>query len=376
MSTSTQFLVQLKLLQDAIENREDFYTLYLDFSEAFDRVCHQILLKKRELSAFVVTCWSCWVLPPKSERAGVCQWLCRRVWKFYRLSTARFNFGASIIHFFIKDLPECCRNSQTFIFAGDTKITTYCLFAFQNDLLWLHNWAFENEKVVNADKTMLIWFSFKKPDVKEQPIVFFENEDVSSTLEPVKDLGVYFASTLSWTSILKKNARCLRPFYQSQKSPKANLKSTKSSWLPNLHSTIPIVWLSNLFPIKSGQILRNSKSFRALLPGGCLVRNLIKAAWFVQIFFPILLLFQLSDIIFLHYTMSSISSLNIDDLSDVRNDTFNYQLRPTTHFIQQNRTDCKLPKQFSSEGARNLRFSFLQIMLETSSWANMNSKKN
>ena len=58
--------------------------------------------------------------------------------------------------------------------------------------------------VVNADKTILIWFSFKKPDVKEQPVVVSENEDVSSTLEPVKDLGILFASTLFWTTILKK----------------------------------------------------------------------------------------------------------------------------------------------------------------------------
>ena len=45
-STSTQLLVQLKFLKDAFENREDIYTLYLDFSEALDTVCQQILLKK------------------------------------------------------------------------------------------------------------------------------------------------------------------------------------------------------------------------------------------------------------------------------------------------------------------------------------------
>ena len=51
-STSTQLLVHLKLLQDAFEIREDIYTLYLDFSKAFDRVCHHILLK--ELRTFAI----------------------------------------------------------------------------------------------------------------------------------------------------------------------------------------------------------------------------------------------------------------------------------------------------------------------------------
>ena len=54
-----------------------------------------------------------------------------------------------------------------------------------------------------ADETKLIWFSLEKPDVKEQPILVFEDEDVSITFEQVKDLGILFVSTFSWTLILK-----------------------------------------------------------------------------------------------------------------------------------------------------------------------------
>ena len=49
----------VKTSSDAFESREDIYTLYLDFSKAFHRVCHQILLKNYEHSALVVTCKSC-----------------------------------------------------------------------------------------------------------------------------------------------------------------------------------------------------------------------------------------------------------------------------------------------------------------------------
>ena len=53
--------------------------------------------------------------------------------------------------------------------------------------------------VFNADKTKHILFSLKKPDVKELPKVVFEDENVSFAFEPVKDLGILFVSTLSWT---------------------------------------------------------------------------------------------------------------------------------------------------------------------------------
>ena len=58
--------------------------------------------------------------------------------------------------------------------------------------------------VFNADKTKLIWFSLKTPDVKEQPILVFEDEDVSFSFEPVKDLGFLFGSTLPWTLHIEK----------------------------------------------------------------------------------------------------------------------------------------------------------------------------
>ena len=56
-----------------------------------------------------------------------------------------------------------------FIFADDTKIIMKYPHELQNDLLRLHDWALESKMVFKADKTKLIWFSLKKPDVKEQP---------------------------------------------------------------------------------------------------------------------------------------------------------------------------------------------------------------
>ena len=40
--------------------------------------------------------------------------------------------------------------------------------------------------------------------MEEQPVVVFEDEDVSVTFKPVKSLGFFFVSTLSWTPQIEK----------------------------------------------------------------------------------------------------------------------------------------------------------------------------
>ena len=60
--------------------------------------------------------------------------------------------GPLLFIILIIDLPECCTNSHVLIFAEDTKIITKCPYELQIDLLRLHDWAFENKLVFNAEK--------------------------------------------------------------------------------------------------------------------------------------------------------------------------------------------------------------------------------
>ena len=105
--------------------------------------------------------------------------------------------------------------------------------------------------VFKADRTKLIWFSLRKPDVKEQPKLDFEDEDVSFIFELVKDLGILFVSTLSCLPSPHTDKRIYDAydrFNNLKESPEAYLKSTKRCCLPNLLSTFPNVWLPNLVP--------------------------------------------------------------------------------------------------------------------------------
>ena len=135
-STSIQLFVQSKLLQDAFEKSEETYTLHLDFSKAFDRVCHRTFLKK--LRTF-----------------GIGGNLLKLLSSFLQSRRQRVIVAAEVGNI-TSGVPE----------GLFTKIKTKCPSELPNDLLRPYDWAFENKLVFNADKTKLIWFSLKKPDEK------------------------------------------------------------------------------------------------------------------------------------------------------------------------------------------------------------------
>ena len=111
--------------------------------------------------------------------------------------------------------------------------------------------------------------------MKEQPIVVFEDEDVSFTLESIKDLGILFFSTLSWIPPIEKRIHVAYGHLSISHEVSQVLSQVNKKLLP----TKPTFNHSYCMTLKSGsqirQTLRNSK--KALLPGGCLVRLLIKA---------------------------------------------------------------------------------------------------
>ena len=107
--------------------------------------------------------------------------------------------------------------------------------------------------------------------MKEQPKVVFEDEDVSFTFEPVKDLGILFVSTLYWTPHSEKRIHdAYGHFINLKRSLPKLISSQQKALAYKTYSTIPSVWLKSGSQMK--QLLRSSKNFKALLPGGCLIQ--------------------------------------------------------------------------------------------------------
>ena len=109
------------------------------------------------------------------------------------------------------------------------------------------------------------------------------------------------------------------------------------------------------------QILRNSIKFQSSDTEGMSRETSYKNHLIHLNLLSISLLFQLFDICFLHYMMSSNSSRNIDDLSDVRKSAFNCT---TTHFIQQKPNRLQITKTiFFTRALKLAKFLYANFFL-------------
>ena len=151
----------------------------------------------------------------------------------------------------------------------------------------------------DADKTKLIWVPLKKPDVKEQPILVFEDQDVSFTLELLEDLGILFVSTLPWTPILKKGDMMHTAVLSvSKKGPKAHLKFTKALAYQTYTQPFQMYGSQTWFPSKTN--IEKLEKLQSSVTSWMSRETSYKCHLSHLKLLPISLLFQLSDIIFLH----------------------------------------------------------------------------
>ena len=204
-STVTQLLLHMKLLYDSLDNNENIYTIYLDFSKAFDQVDHSVLLQK----LFDFGIGGNLLSLIASYLSGRFQRVCiDGVYSDYIRVTSGVPQGSILgplfFLIFINDLPDCCIESIPFLFADDTKTDAKCLPRLQNDLNALHAWSVANKLSFNADKTQLLWFTRRKYNLDPQPVCNLGGVDISFSKEPVKDLGIFFASDLSWSAHINK----------------------------------------------------------------------------------------------------------------------------------------------------------------------------
>ena len=157
-STEGNLLTHIDYLSNALENRHQVDTIYTDFSKAFDRVSHDILLNK---------------LRVLSLNASLLLWL--RSYLCGRKQIVRFaNFysceieipfgvpqgshlGPLLFNVFINDIQECFSHSQFQLFADDLKFSSIIANEsdhdkLQYDLNNLVDWCQRNGMSLNPEK--------------------------------------------------------------------------------------------------------------------------------------------------------------------------------------------------------------------------------
>lgn len=174
--------------------------IYTDFEKAFDKINHDVLIKKLAHLGFSY-----------SMLNFFCSYLLgRRQYVYFQRNSSRHyliksgipqgsNLGPLMFLIFINDLPKCISNSSCLLYADDLKIykpikTINDCLLLQNDLNKILLWSIENKLNFNVKKCTSMIFTRKK-----KPIVFAYKLGVTElqSINEVNDLGVLFDRELS-----------------------------------------------------------------------------------------------------------------------------------------------------------------------------------
>jgi hypothetical protein len=244
-------------LSSTLDNSGQTDAIFLDFSKAFDKVSHPLLLSKLNSMGFTDLVIG-WIKNFLSERQQ-CIKLGDHLSSFKPVSSGVPQgsvLGPILFSIFINDLPDNIR-SNTRLFADDCVLTRQvnsisdCAL-LQHDLSAVENWCSTWSMSMNADKCKIVSFTKKTNPLN------FDYSLCGHTLERTKEykyLGLIVADNLSWSKhidhVTKKAMKALyfvrRQFWQSGIEVKkllcsslvrSHLEYAAVAWDPHLKNNI------------------------------------------------------------------------------------------------------------------------------------------
>lgn len=199
-STTTNLTYFTQFVSQALDSNSQVDVVYTDFSKAFDRISHSIILSKLSTFGFsqrMIEFFASYLSARRySVHFGGCQSL-------YYMGTSGVpqgsNLGPLLFSLFINDVVDSI-DCNKLIFADDLKIFSVinsvedCLFV-QQQLDALCKWCEVNKLCLNVEKCRSMTFTRKL-----KAIIYPYSLDNTPLVrsELVKDLGVYFDSSLSF----------------------------------------------------------------------------------------------------------------------------------------------------------------------------------
>ena len=199
-STVQQLLTFYHTTSGAISHKNQFDTIYFDIKKAFDSVDHKTLLNK--LSDFGIS-GKAWMFFEAylSDRLQ-CVTIDNCLSQVLPVTSGVLQgsiLGPLLFVIYISDLPDSIKDSQTFIYADDTKCgktISRCDSsggALQDDIDAIFQWSLENSLQLHEGKTFTTQFHSSKCE----PIntLYYLNSNPISIKECCKDLGVLVSSS-------------------------------------------------------------------------------------------------------------------------------------------------------------------------------------
>lgn len=201
-STSTNLVIFTNYCLLNMEKRLQVDCIYTDFSKAFDRVNHNVLVKKLEMLGFHSSLlrWLTSYLFNRKQHVKIGPMLSREIHNFSGVPQGS-HLGPLLFLLFINDLPHFISTSKCLLYADDVKIfrsvkSVSDAMDLQNDINRLSEWCYLNGLYFNIDKCSVISFKrIKSPVAYEYRI----QNSLLKRASNQKDLGVVFDDELSFS---------------------------------------------------------------------------------------------------------------------------------------------------------------------------------
>lgn len=205
-STVTNLLVYEQALLNALKNGHQVDSVYTDFSKAFDKVNHDLLLLKLEGIGFgkKVLTWLGSFLKNRSQSVRINNFI-SNIFHVPSGVPQGSHCGPLLFNLFINDIGLVIKNVEFLLFADDLKLFSVITSILdsqilQRDLDHLYNWSVKNCLPLNSEKCQFISF-FKS---KHMLNYAYSVDGVNlKRLGEIKDLGIILDERLTFKSNLR-----------------------------------------------------------------------------------------------------------------------------------------------------------------------------
>lgn len=198
-SVDTNLVIYTDYLLNSLDSGHQVDAVYTDFSKAFDKIDHRVLISK--LFKFGIhgdlLRWLSSYISNRSQAVALKGYTS----KFLEISSGipqGSHLGPLLFTIYINDVDSCFHNSNHLLYADDTKIfrvisTSDDCLKLQSDLQRFEQFCLKDQLFLNPDKCYTISFTRKRNPIKHDYIL---SGKILKRVNVIKDLGVLLDAEL------------------------------------------------------------------------------------------------------------------------------------------------------------------------------------